>query len=255
MRPRPVLAEPAGSPSVTEATSPPEGENARVARTSPFGERAQLLRRRGPAGRRGNPRDHPGVVDETHNTSKLCSPVPHSACDLGAGSHSAQPYLLSKASARRRSLAGRAMILSCSSWPSASRPVRDSIFQSRQHGANHPVVVDSQVVDRCLGHLDGASQVAGDRGARHLEVGELVVDGSQGQCGRLGQHCSHDASIEHEVVVLVGGDPLHDLVGHLVIGELAGVAVADPGRQFLCRGVDEDLDRDLRIHRGSRAPS
>ena len=55
-----VQAALAGSPSVTGVTSPPKGENARVARTSPFRERC-------PAGRRGNPRDYIELVCRERN--------------------------------------------------------------------------------------------------------------------------------------------------------------------------------------------
>ena len=54
-----VQAGVAGSPSVTGVTSPPVGENARVARTSPFGERAAaLLRQRARQGGEGTGARH-----------------------------------------------------------------------------------------------------------------------------------------------------------------------------------------------------
>ena len=63
----------AGSPLSLKRHLPRWG---RIARTSPFGERAQLLRRRGPAGRRGNPRDHTEVVTRCTDASTRLSPVP-----------------------------------------------------------------------------------------------------------------------------------------------------------------------------------
>ena len=51
----------------------PGGGECGCARTSPFGERAQLLRRRGPVGRRGNPREDIDVVSSRRRTRPGCS--------------------------------------------------------------------------------------------------------------------------------------------------------------------------------------
>jgi hypothetical protein len=47
----------------------------------------------------------------------------------------------------------------------------------------------------------------------------------------------HDVAVEHHVQVLVGGYSHHDRVGDRVIGVAAGVAMGDPGGQFLERRV------------------
>jgi hypothetical protein len=51
------------------------------------------------------------------------------------------------------------------------------------------------------------------------------------------------APVEHEVVVLVGRDARHQLISHRVVGDLAGVAMADTGGQLLSAGVHKDVDR------------
>ena len=108
---------------------------------------------------------------------------------------------------------------------------------------DHLFGMDPQVVDPGPGDGHGTPAEVRNHGPGHLEVGQDLVDGSQHEGGSLAQHGRGDPPVEHEVVVLIGGDPGHDLVGHRTVGLHPSVAVADAGGQFLGRRVGEDLHR------------
>ena len=73
------------------------------------------------------------------------------------------------------------------------------------------------------------------------------MDGLQDQGRRLLQHRRGYAPVKHEVMVLVGGNPGHDLVGNLAVGLYPSVSMTDPGSQFLSRRVGKNLDRTRRV--------
>ena len=106
---------------------------------------------------------------------------------------------------------------------------------------DHLFGMDTQVVDPGPGDGHGPSAEVWYPGSGHVEVRQDPVDGPQHESGCLAKHRRGDPPVEHEVVVLVGGHPGHDLVGHRTVGLHPSVAVADAGSQFLGRRVDEHL--------------
>ena len=54
---------------------------------------------------------------------------------------------------------------------------------------------------------------------------------------------AEQVAVEDHVQVLVGGDPGQQLVADRVAGELAGVAVRDPGGELLERDVGQRADQ------------
>jgi hypothetical protein len=58
----------------------------------------------------------------------------------------------------------------------------------------------------------------------------------------------HDVAVAQHVRVLIGGHPHQALVGHRVIARAAGVAMGDPGGQFLEGGIGQQPQRRLVRH-------
>jgi len=77
------------------------------------------------------------------------------------------------------------------------------------------------------GHIDSPSNETGDHRARHLEVVEDPKDRLEHCLRALLEHLGGYSPIEHEVMILVGGDPSHECVCRLIIGQSAGIAMTD----------------------------
>ena len=109
-------------------------------------------------------------------------------------------------------------------------------------------MVDAQVIDAGPGHLQGLAGEALDADPGHVEADDLPGDRLDRRRGVDLEGGGHDVAIEHHVQVLISGHPHHDLVGHRVIGIAAGVAMGDPGGQFLERRIGHQPQRRLVRH-------
>ena len=85
----------------------------------------------------------------------------------------------------------------------------------------------------------------GDAGAGHLELADLVLHREHHARRIELERGGAEVTVEEVVTVLVGGDPLHDLVAGGVVEQLAGVVVGDAGGELLQRDVDEAVGRGL----------
>ena len=118
-----------------------------------------------------------------------------------------------------------------------------------QHRHDDLVAVRAQVVDAGDGHLDRLALEPGDVGAGHPEPGDHVEDRLHRLVGRELQRRLHEVAVEDHVEVLVGRDPGEQPLGHRVVGVLAGVAVADPGRELLEGDVGQRVHHRVAVVR------
>ena len=100
-------------------------------------------------------------------------------------------------------------------------------------------MVDRHVVDAGAGDGPGMAGEAGHPGAGHLERADLAVDSGDHGRGIDLEGGVDQAPVVQVVQVLVGCDPLHDLVAGPVGQHLGRVQVGDAGGQFLEGDVDE----------------
>ena len=102
------------------------------------------------------------------------------------------------------------------------------------------------VVDTGASSSRQPSRIPGSRVRRHGEVAEHAGDRLEHRVRLLLPSAAGNAAIEQEVMVLVGGDTSHDLVGRGIVGEFARVAVARPRGEFLSRGMTNSAARSDR---------
>ena len=122
----------------------------------------------------------------------------------------------------------------------------------------------AQVVDAVLGHQHAVAPPARHARAGHLEVLHDGIDRLDGLVGGQVERGGAQVAVEDHVQVLVGGDAGEHAVGDRIVADATGIAVADPGGQFLeghirdgeqesgtGRGVDVEARR-LVVHDGHR---
>src|SRR5688572_12311167 len=102
-----------------------------------------------------------------------------------------------------------------------------------EHRCEHVVVVDAQVVDAGECDLDRLAGEVLDAAAGHLEGLHDLGDGAHRLVRRDLQGGTQQVPVEEHVQVLVGRDTGQQLVGDRILGDLAGVAVRDPGGPLL----------------------
>jgi hypothetical protein len=112
-----------------------------------------------------------------------------------------------------------------------------------QHGQHHLVVMDAQVVDAVLGHLDRLRLELGDLEAGHREADHLTLDRHHHR-RRVDLECGlRELAVEDVVEVLVDGDPRRELLDQRILRERTRVAMRDPGRELLQARVHEPVER------------
>ena len=112
-----------------------------------------------------------------------------------------------------------------------------------EHGHDHLVVVDAEVVDAVLGHLDRLRLELGDLEAGHREADHLPLDRHHHGRGVDLEGGLRELAVEDVVEVLVDGDPRRELLDQRILRVRAGVAVRDPGRELLQARVHQAVER------------